>query len=116
MIREVKQVIVIRNDLEMSKGKVIVQACHASLEAYKRAPFYFKFFWKFFGYKKVVLKVNSLNELIKIFEKSKKMRLPCALIIDAGKTQLEKGTITCVAIGPYYSEKIDKITGNLKLL
>ncbi|MEM0242887.1 MAG: peptidyl-tRNA hydrolase Pth2 [Candidatus Aenigmatarchaeota archaeon] len=116
MVREIKQVIVIRNDLEMGKGKMVAQACHASIEAYKKAPLYFKILWKFFGNKKVVLKVNSLDELIEVFKKTKEMKLPYALIRDAGKTQLKEGTITCIAIGPYYSEKIDKVTGNLKLL
>ncbi|MBU5682127.1 MAG: peptidyl-tRNA hydrolase Pth2 [Candidatus Aenigmatarchaeota archaeon] len=116
MVKEIKQVIVIRTDLEMGKGKMISQACHASLEAYKLAPPYFKNKWKFFGYKKVVLKVSSLEELLKIYEEAKKEKIPCVLIKDAGKTQLESGTITCVALGPYYSEKIDKITKNLKLL
>jgi len=116
MVKEVKQVIVIRTDLEMGKGKMISQACHACLEAYKKASPKIKNLWKYFGYKKVILKVKSLEELMEIYEKVKKTKIPHALIIDAGKTQLEKGTITCLAIGPYYSEEIDKFTGNLKLL
>lgn len=116
MVKEIKQVIVIRTDIEMSKGKMIAQACHASLEAYKASSSYFKRKWKEFGFKKIVLKVSNLEELLKIYQEAKKMKLPCAIIRDAGKTQLEEGTITCIAIGPHYSEKIDKITGKLKLL
>jgi len=114
--REVKQVIIIRTDLEMGKGKMIAQACHASLEAYKKANSKIKSLWKNYGYKKVVLKVKSLEELMSIYEQIKKTKIPHALIIDAGKTQLEKGTITCLAIGPYFSDEIDKFTGHLKLL
>lgn len=116
MVKEIKQVIVIRKDIDMSIGKIISQACHASLEAYKLSSPYFKQHWKKFGYKKVILKVFNLNELLKIYQEAKRIGLPCAIIKDAGKTQVEKGTITCVAIGPHYSEKIDKVTGNLKLL
>ncbi|MEM0480598.1 MAG: peptidyl-tRNA hydrolase Pth2 [Candidatus Aenigmatarchaeota archaeon] len=113
---EIKQVIVIRTDLKMGKGKLVAQACHASLEAYKLAKKEIIEEWEKQGSKKVVLKVSSLEELLKIYENAKKENLPVALIRDAGKTQLEEGTITCLAIGPEYSEKIDKITGNLKLL
>ncbi|MEM5820778.1 MAG: peptidyl-tRNA hydrolase Pth2 [Candidatus Aenigmatarchaeota archaeon] len=116
MVKEVKQVIIIRTDLEMGKGKMIAQACHASLEAYKKSPSYIKKLWKDFGYKKIVLKVKSLEELLEIYEKVKATKIPIALIRDAGKTQLEPGTITCLALGPYYSEEIDKFTKNLKLL
>ena len=45
-----------------------------------------------------------------------KEKLVNALIKDAGKTQVESGTITCLAIGPDEEKKIDKITGNLKIL
>ena len=38
-----------------------------------------------------------------------------ALITDAGRTTVEPGTITCLAIGPDSDEKIDKITKELKL-
>lgn len=113
---EIKQVIVVRKDLDIGKGKLIAQACHASLEAYKLASKKIIKEWEKQGSKKVVLKVKSLDELLQVYEKAKEAKLPVALISDAGKTQLEKGTITCLAIGPYYSEEIDKITGNLKLL
>jgi PTH2 family peptidyl-tRNA hydrolase len=113
---EIKQVIVIRKDLKMSLGKAIAQACHAAIEAYKNSNKEIVKKWEESGSKKVVLKVNSLEELLKIYEEAKKNGLVVSLIRDAGKTQLEEGTITCIAIGPDYSEKIDKITGNLKLL
>jgi PTH2 family peptidyl-tRNA hydrolase len=113
---EIKQVIIIRKDLKMSMGKAIAQACHASIEAYKSSDKKIIKKWEESGSKKVVLKVNSLEELLKIYEEAKKSGLVVSLIRDAGKTELEEGTITCIAIGPDYSEKIDKITGNLKLL
>ena len=57
-----KQVIIMRNDLKMGKGKIAAQACHASIAAYKKAdPLKIKL-WERDGAKKVVLKVNSLKE------------------------------------------------------
>jgi PTH2 family peptidyl-tRNA hydrolase len=100
----------------MGMGKAIAQACHASIEAYKNSNKEIIKKWEESGSKKVILKVNSLEELLKIYEEAKKSGLVVSLIRDAGKTELEEGTITCIAIGPDYSEKIDKITGNLKLL
>ncbi len=109
-------VIVIRKDLEMGKGKMIAQACHAAIEAYKKANKEIVKKWEKEGAKKVVLKVDSLKELKEIYKKAIEKNLNVVLIRDAGKTQLKKGTITCIAIGPDKEEKIDLITGNLKLL
>ena len=109
-------VIVIRKDLEMGKGKMIAQACHAAIEAYKKANKEIVEKWEKEGAKKVVLKVDSLKELKEIYKKAIEKNLNVVLIRDAGKTQLKKGTITCIAIGPDEEEKIDLITGNLKLL
>ena len=64
----------------------------------------------------MVGKVNSEQELIEIYNKARSEGLPCSIIRDAGHTQLEPGTLTAVAIGPERDEKIDKITGHLKLL
>jgi len=111
-----KQVIIVRKDLDWSKGKLAAHVAHASLEAALNVDKELLEKWRRSGAKKVVLKVNRLKELIEVFKKAKEMKLPYALIRDAGKTQLKEGTITCIAIGPYYSEKIDKVTGNLKLL
>ncbi|HIP17699.1 MAG TPA: peptidyl-tRNA hydrolase [Methanothermococcus okinawensis] len=114
-----KQVIVIRNDLKMGKGKIAVQACHASIEAFMRAqkicPNTVKE-WLKEGQKKVAVKVDSERELMEIFREANIEGLPCSLIRDAGKTQLIPGTYTAVAIGPEREEKIEGITGKLKLL
>ena len=111
-----KQVIVIRTDLKMSKGKACVQVAHASVEAYKKANWFSKRKWATTGAKKAVLKVNTLKDLKKIYEEARKEKLPCVLISDAGKTEIPAGTITAVGIGPAESKKIDKITGKLKTL
>ena len=71
--------------------------------------------WLRTGMKKVVVKVSSLKELNDFYKLAKKNKLPCAVITDAGLTQIKSGK-TAVGIGPADDRKIDKITGKLKLL
>ncbi len=111
-----KQVIVLREDLKISLGKKIVQACHASLGSYERANWFDKRNWRKSGEKKVVVKVKDLKKLLEIHEKVKKAKLPHFLVRDAGLTEVEPGTITALGIGPAKEEKIDKITGSLSLV
>jgi len=118
----VKQVIVVRKDLSMGKGKLAAQVAHASCEAvfavldsnnelWKR----WLSLWRAQGQMKVVLKVNNEDELLDVYNKAKASGLPVALVVDAGRTQLPPGTRNAVAIGPAPSDLIDKITGSLKL-
>lgn len=111
-----KQVIMIRKDLKLGFGKAVSQACHASIGAMKNANKYAIKKWELEGGKKVVLKVKSLKELRNLHRKAKNAKLPCFLVKNAGLTQLRKGTITCLGIGPAHERKIDKITRGLKLL
>ncbi len=115
---EVKQAIVMRTDLKMGVGKIAGQAGHAAVLGYRRVKEEFPKIaqkWEEEGEKKVVLKIGSEKEFFTLYEKAKK-EIPCALVRDAGKTQIESGTATCFAIGPYYNEAIDKFTKDLKLL
>lgn len=111
-----KQVIVVRKDLDLSKGKMAAQVAHASLEAYKRAKTTTIMEWELSGSKKVVLRVDALDELKDIYKKAKDMKLPISIISDAGRTHLKSGTITCVGIGPEKEVIIDKLTKHLKLV
>ncbi|MEW6069912.1 MAG: peptidyl-tRNA hydrolase Pth2 [Candidatus Thermoplasmatota archaeon] len=114
-----KLAVVVRNDLKLSKGKLAVQVAHACLtcaintKARKRD--WFKR-WYEEGQKKVVLKINSLEELYILKSKAEEKALPTHLVTDAGLTELKPGTITCLGIGPAPNELIDTITGKLKLL
>jgi len=114
-----KQVIVIRSDLKMGKGKIAAQAGHAAVSAAEEARKHFPRWWRTWfdeGQCKIAVKVSSEEELIKLEEIAGRAGLPYALISDRGLTQLEPGTITCLAIGPAPSPEVDRITGKLALL
>jgi PTH2 family peptidyl-tRNA hydrolase len=116
---EFKQVIVIRTDLKMSKGKLAVQACHASvsaLENAKRIHLGWVKSWFNEGQKKVVAKVKNLETLETLRRHAENNNLPNALIEDRGLTQLPPGTVTALGIGPAPVEEVDRITGGLPLL
>lgn len=111
-----KQVIVIRQDLSMSTGKLAAQACHASINAYKKTSRKVKQEWEGGGAKKVVLGCRDLQELKDLELTANKMKVPSSLVTDAGHTELPPGTITALGIGPGREEVLDRITGKLKLL
>ncbi len=111
-----KQVIVVRTDLKMGKGKMVSQACHASIAAFLKASEEDRKVWIEEGMKKIILKVSSEKELISVYKKLKRRKLPVELISDRGLTQLSPGTKTALGCGPVEDEKINKITEKLKLL
>jgi peptidyl-tRNA hydrolase, PTH2 family len=112
-----KMVLVVRADLEMGRGKIAAQAAHAAVAAAlaTRGSLDYRH-WLREGQPKVVLRVDSAEQLGEITEAAQAARLPVQVIHDAGRTQLEPGTLTCGAIGPAASERIDAITGGLRLL
>ncbi|BFI73229.1 peptidyl-tRNA hydrolase [Nanoarchaeota archaeon] len=114
-----KLVVVVRKDLDIGKGKLCVQVAHAAVECVLEQLKKDKKIveeWRNEGGKKIVVYVENLDKLMEIYNKSVQEGLNTVLIKDAGLTQLPPGTITCIGIGPDYEEKIDKITGSLKLL
>ncbi|MFQ6010141.1 MAG: peptidyl-tRNA hydrolase Pth2 [Candidatus Aenigmatarchaeota archaeon] len=111
-----KQAIVVRTDLKMGKGKIATQCAHASIGAFIRTKGKDKELWLRTGMKKVVLKVSNEKELNTVHRKAKSLKLPTDMVSDAGRTQLEPGTKTSVGIGPASDDKIDRITGKMKLL
>ncbi len=111
-----KQVILVREDLKMPPGKLSAQVSHASVEAVLKSSKNKIDKWKKEGMKKIVLKVDSLEELKKLENEAKKLKLVTSVIKDLGLTFFKKPTITCLAIGPDEEEKIDRVTGKLKAL
>jgi len=111
-----KQVIVVRQDLKLSKGKLAAQVAHGSVEALLRSPKTHIDGWRSEGMKKVVLKVSGKEDLYQLNMDCKEAGVPCALITDAGHTELPPGTVTVLGIGPDKEENIDKVTGDLPML
>jgi peptidyl-tRNA hydrolase, PTH2 family len=111
-----KQVIVVRSDLKLPKGKMSAQCAHAAVEAVVRSEKDTVKKWRSEGSMKIIVKVQSLDELYRINQDAKDFGLVSALITDAGRTVIAPGTVTCVGIGPDEEDKIDSVTGNLSLV
>jgi PTH2 family peptidyl-tRNA hydrolase len=131
-----KQVIVMRKDLKMRRGKEIAQGAHASMAFITRnldkeegstrvddGGSYFsvglspeEVAWTEGSFAKVCVRVNSEEELLAVVEKAKAAGLTVHLVKDAGKTEFGGvATYTCCAIGPHSSEKFEGITSELEL-
>jgi PTH2 family peptidyl-tRNA hydrolase len=113
-----KQVIVVRKDLKLTRGKMSAQVSHASLGAYEiamRKDQRESEKWLLSGGKKVVLYVMDEKELLSLYNKIPG-KIPKILIRDSGLTHLTPGTITCFGVGPFDSAEIDRYTGHLKLV
>lgn len=138
-MRETKQVIVMRTDLNMRKGKMIAQGAHASLafitkdvslyalkrEAQHADDTHYGIFgvsdvekkWLEDSFTKICVGVSSLDELHLIHDRAYYAGIEAHIVYDKGLTEFGGvKTATCVAIGPDYADKIDPITGHLKLL
>ena len=106
--------------IDVEALKIAAQAAHGSISSFLKAREMGKEDWinKWIreGQKKIVLKVSGEKELLKLYEKANRRKLPAVLIRDAGLTQIEEGTLTVLAIGPAPCREIDEITGELKLL
>jgi PTH2 family peptidyl-tRNA hydrolase len=125
-----KQVIVMRKDLGMRKGKMIAQGAHASLKvvldagqldasgaAFAIALDPAMTAWLGGRFTKVCVSVDSEAALEAIVANARAAGVPCALIVDAGVTEFHGvPTKTCCAIGPAWADAVDAITGGLPLL
>lgn len=111
-----KQLILVRDDLKLPKGKLAAQVAHAAVECTIRSDKSIIKAWREEGMAKIVLKVKDLKDLQKFNQLAKDAGFTTALITDAGHTVVEPGTITCLGIGPNNEEKLDKLFGELKLL
>lgn len=114
-----KQVIAVRTDLGMSRGKMAVQVAHGAISAAEKARTAHQEEWRAWlheGQKKVAVKVDSEDEIMELRRLAIMHYLPFAIIRDAGMTELPPGTVTVIGIGPAKVEAMDKVTGDLKLL
>jgi PTH2 family peptidyl-tRNA hydrolase len=122
----VKQVIVWNNALQCRLGKKMAQAGHAALGNLSRKIRdkvddkgrvtirlnEAELEWYRSNFRKIVLRVESEEELLTIFQKAKEAGIDAVLITDAGLTEFDGPTNTCVALGPDTDERIDAITGD----
>jgi len=125
-----KQVIVVRKDLNMRKGKIAAQVAHAAMKVFFDMgdwydPTHFMIGnvtepmaeWMQGAFTKVVVGVDSEDAIYQLAEQAKQADIPHAVIVDAGFTEFHGNkTTTCIAIGPDDEEKIDKLTGELELI
>lgn len=114
--QDYKQVILIRHDLKLPKGKMAAQAAHASVEALFKADHGIVAKWRGTGMMKAVLKAKDDHELLQLYDAAQRAGLPSSLITDAGRTVVEPGTMTACGIGPAAAAAIDKITQHLPLM
>ena len=116
----IKQVLVLRKDLNMRKGKMIAQGAHASqwaLAASKAQHPMWAVLWAENEFTKIVVSVNSERELLDLDIILIGAGLPCSLIQDLGHTEFHgKRTYTALGIGPAPSDLIDPYTRHLPLL
>ena len=126
-----KQVLVLRKDLNMRKGKMVAQGAHASqLAVYPRpteadvqrgwmtvplnghlTP------WLRDNFKKITVSVNSEEALRAVHDAALAAGIPCSLVTDSGLTEFGGvPTVTAVAVGPAHEDTVNRITGHLPLL
>lgn len=116
---EYKMVIVARSDLKLSAGKLAAQVAHAAVNCALYAKAHKKTWfsrWYSEGQKKVVLKVDGVEELRELQAVARAQDLPVSMVVDAGMTEIPPGTITCLGIGPGPDAIVNNVTGSLPLL
>lgn len=137
-----KQVIVVRKDLKMKAGKLAAQVSHAAMAPLSNklrktandsddesgditlsATFYAGDLhdeafleWLKHSFTKVVLEINTEEELLELLAEADLADIPFVKIEDEGRTMFHGvKTLTCASFGPCYSDVLDDLTGHLKL-
>jgi len=114
-----KMLFVVRQDLKMGKGKIAVQCSHAAVACYKSALKRHRHelkCWEYTGQAKVVVKCTTEDELMELYRTTSALGLNAAVISDAGRTQIAPNSKTVLGIGPALEDKINIVTGHLKLM
>ncbi|KAM7441912.1 Peptidyl-tRNA hydrolase protein 2 [Porites harrisoni] len=115
---EFKMVLVVRQDLGMGKGKIAAQCCHAAVGLCKqleRSNPKLLHQWESTACAKVVVKAPDESSLVELARKGRSIGLEVCLIRDAGRTQIAPGSKTVLGVGPGPVDKVDQVTGHLKL-
>ena len=116
---ETTMVLVTRNDLNLSSGKLAAQCSHATaeciLKAKRQSPQILDKYLKT-GARKIVCTTTNVDALKRIYGEAKDAGLICYMVRDAGHTEIPAGTVTVVGIGPGVRASIDKITSSLPLV
>jgi len=138
MAVKTKQIIVVRRDLKMKHGKMAAQAAHAAMSFLTREGRiswnvdFLDYFvnnddaidkhngairdWLANSFTKVVLGVDSEEELREILAKAEESGIMAHLVVDNGRTVFNNiPTPTCLALGPDWNENLDELVGHLKL-
>lgn len=130
--RDVKQLIVIRRDLRMRRGKEIAQGAHAAMafltnRLRRMATMTWmddpgewmseaEYIWVTGSFKKVTCRVNSEAELRDVADRAREAGLHVEEIIDSGATEFDGvPTFTCIAIGPDFEDRFAGVTDDLEL-
>ncbi|KAI0025878.1 PTH2-domain-containing protein [Xylariomycetidae sp. FL0641] len=124
---ECKLVLVVRTDLGMTKGKIAAQASHATLACYKSlsraasrnpASPAAKILqqWERRGQAKIAVQTKSEDELMELMGRARSLGITAEVIQDAGRTQIDPGSLTVLGVGPAAKSLVDQVTGGLKLL
>lgn len=130
MNNDVRQVIIVSSSAKMPKGKLAAQVAHASLNSFLSSTevtidddFNFKLSsdaheWMTNGsHTKICVKCDSEDEMLDIYERLMNDGIPCAKIIDSGRTVFNGvSTLTAIGVGPAPKAIVDQYTSHLKLL
>ncbi|KAJ8507530.1 hypothetical protein ONZ45_g10108 [Pleurotus djamor] len=119
VLQPCKMVLVVRTDLNMTPGKIAAQCGHATLACYKALTKHnpkLVRHWERTGQAKIALQTKTEDRLLELEAIAKSLNLCARSIQDAGRTQVDPGTRTVLAIGPAPVEMINQVTGKLRLL
>jgi len=133
-MKEAKQVIVMRTELNCRRGKEIAQGSHAAMEFLRKkimsatttvAPNTHQvtftltddqLAWLMGRHGKIAVGVPTLDDLSALVTKAQEAGVDVHVVEDAGLTEFGGvPTITCAAFGPAPGDVLDPITGHLKL-
>ncbi|OAA55926.1 mitochondrial peptidyl-tRNA hydrolase [Niveomyces insectorum RCEF 264] len=126
---ECKLVLVVRTDLGMTKGKIAAQCGHATLACYKSlrrgaerggaggaAASRLLQRWERGGQAKIALQAKGEDTLLTLMGTARSLGVTAEVIADAGRTQIDAGSLTVLGVGPAPKSLVDQVTGHLKLL